>query len=136
MQTIDLNADLGEHPSSEIDEEIMPYISSCNIACGGHIGDEESVRRTITLARKFNVSIGAHPSYPDKENFGRKVMLISPEDLKQEIFKQIELVSRICKEENVALHHIKPHGALYNQAAKNEKIAAKESLLPLLKKQL
>ncbi|WP_436514610.1 5-oxoprolinase subunit PxpA [Ekhidna sp. To15] len=114
---IDLNADLGEHPDSDLDEQIMPYISSCNIACGGHIGDESSVRKTITLAKQNGAAVGAHPSYPDRENFGRKIIQMQPQQLADSIAEQIELVQRICHEENVDLHHIKPHGALYNHAA-------------------
>ncbi|SNS49517.1 UPF0271 protein [Ekhidna lutea] len=119
IRTIDLNADLGEHPDSDLDEQIMPYISSCNIACGGHVGNETTVRKTVRLALKHEVAIGAHPSYPDKENFGRKVMLIQLGDLAASIKDQIEIVQRICEEEGASLHHIKPHGALYNQAAKD-----------------
>lgn len=115
--TIDLNADLGEHPDTNLDEQIMPYISSCNIACGGHIGDESSVRQTIRFAQQNGVAVGAHPSYPDRENFGRRVIQMQPQQLADSIAEQIELVQRICHEENVDLHHIKPHGALYNHAA-------------------
>ena len=122
LTTIDLNADLGEGYS---DNEILPYISSCNIACGGHIGDEKSVRDTIRLCIKNNVAIGAHPSYPDKENFGRKSISIDLNELTASIKKQIDLVYRICQEEAVTMHHIKAHGALYNDMAKDEKIASK-----------
>ena len=114
---IDLNADLGEHPNTDLDEQIMPFISSCNVACGGHIGDESSVRETVLLAKKFGVAVGAHPSYPDRENFGRKIIQIQPQQLADSIIEQISLVKRICLEEGVKLHHIKPHGALYNHAA-------------------
>lgn len=122
-KTIDLNADLGEHPGTSLDEQIMPYISSCNIACGGHIGDEVSVRNTIRLAKQYGVAVGAHPSYPDPENFGRKVMNMQPGDLATSISEQVNLVKRICAEEDVSLHHVKPHGALYNQAAKDKFIS-------------
>ncbi len=115
--SIDLNADLGEHSNSRLDEQIMPFISSCSIACGGHIGDESSVRQTILLARKHGVAVGAHPSYPDRENFGRKIIQIQPQQLADSLTEQIQLVQRICDEEGVSLHHIKPHGALYNHAA-------------------
>lgn len=121
--TIDLNADLGEHPNTDLDERIMPYISSCNIACGGHVGDEASVRWTIINAKKHRVEVGAHPSYPDKENFGRKVISISKEDLRKSLEAQIGLVKRICEEENVHLHHVKPHGALYNHAASDKNVS-------------
>ncbi len=128
---IDLNADLGEHPNSDLDEKIMPYISSCNIACGGHIGDAASVRNTVLLAKKYQVAVGAHPSYPDRENFGRKIIQIQPQQLADSISEQIELVQRICHEENVDLHHIKPHGALYNHAAADSFIA--ELILSVIK---
>ncbi|WP_420317092.1 5-oxoprolinase subunit PxpA [Ekhidna sp.] len=118
MHFIDLNADLGEHPGTNLDDAIMPFLSSCNIACGGHIGDETSVRRTIRLAKKYNVAIGAHPSYPDKENFGRQIIQIEPKELAKSISEQISLVKRICDQEEANLHHVKPHGALYNHAAK------------------
>lgn len=119
MRSIDLNADLGEHPGTDLDEQIMPFISSCNIACGGHIGNEDSVVATVRLAKKYRVAVGAHPSYPDKENFGRQVIGINPNDLRKNIDDQIILVKRVCEEENVKFHHVKPHGALYNEAAKN-----------------
>ncbi|MEP0985999.1 5-oxoprolinase subunit PxpA [Ekhidna sp.] len=129
--SIDLNADLGEHPGTTLDEQIMPFISSCNIACGGHIGDELSVRQTIRLAKQYEVAIGAHPSYPDKKNFGRKIITIQPRDLAESISEQILLVKRICEEEAVMLHHVKPHGALYNQAAADRFIS--ELILNVLK---
>ncbi len=120
---IDLNADLGEHPDKDLDEQIMPFISSCNIACGGHIGNEASVRKTVLLAKKFGVAIGAHPSYPDKENFGRKIIQIQPQELAETLFEQVNLVRRICDEEGLELHHVKPHGALYNHAASEDFIS-------------
>lgn len=132
-KTIDLNADLGEHPNSNLDKQIMPYISSCNIACGGHIGDESTVRQTIKLANEHGVAIGAHPSYPDPQNFGRKVMLIQPKDLANSIKEQIRLVKRICDEEGAMLHHVKPHGALYNQAARDGFIS--ELMIEVLKEE-
>jgi len=114
-----LNADLGEHPNTNLDEQIMPYLSSCNIACGGHIGDEQSVRKAVRLAKAHQVAVGAHPSFPDQANFGRKELSMEPSRLAQSMKEQIELVKRICEEEQVELHHIKPHGALYNLAAKD-----------------
>lgn len=121
--SIDLNADLGEHPGEMVDEMIMPYLSSCNIACGGHIGDEASVRHTVRLALANEVAIGAHPSYPDPVNFGRKAMLIQPEELAKSIKEQIVLVQRICDEEGAHMHHVKPHGALYNRSATDRFLA-------------
>lgn len=131
MVTIDLNADLGEHPNSDQDKHIMPYISSCNIACGGHVGDAASVRQTILLAKQNQVAIGAHPSYPDREGFGRKIIQIQPQELADSIAEQIELVQRICNEEDALLHHVKPHGALYNHAASEHFIS--ELILTVLK---
>lgn len=114
---MDLNSDLGEHPDADLDEQIMPYISSCNIACGGHVGDADSVRRTIELAIANNVAIGAHPSFPDKKNFGREVIQMELAELKDLLREQIRLVQSVAKEMGAELHHVKPHGALYNHAA-------------------
>ncbi|MEQ9468985.1 MAG: 5-oxoprolinase subunit PxpA [Ekhidna sp.] len=123
MLTIDLNADLGEHPGTQLDAQIMPYLSSCNVACGGHIGDEVSIRDTVRLAKQNGVAVGAHPSYPDVRNFGREILPMQPGDLAASISEQISLVKRICEEEEVQLHHVKPHGALYNQAASDRFIS-------------
>jgi len=125
-KSIDLNCDLGEWRTPDgvaLDEAIMPYISSCNIACGGHIGDEESIRKTIKLALKYNVAIGAHPAYPDKENFGRVVMDIKPKALTKSLESQIVAFKMLVEDLGGELHHIKPHGALYNYAAINEETA-------------
>lgn len=128
---IDLNSDLGEHHNAKLDEQIMPFISSCNIACGGHAGDETTVRNTIRLAKKYHVAVGAHPSYPDRLNFGRKVMDISSDLLVNSLEEQIRMVIKVCEEEEVNLHHIKPHGALYNLAAVDE--TTSELICSLLK---
>ncbi|MBO6523706.1 MAG: 5-oxoprolinase subunit PxpA [Balneolaceae bacterium] len=120
---VDLNCDLGEWKSKDgakLDEAIMPFISSCNVACGGHIGDEESMRATIRLAQKHGVALGAHPGYPDPENFGRVVMDITPDLLKDSIIGQINRLKKCLEEVGVELHHVKPHGALYNQAVKDK----------------
>ncbi|MEP5612998.1 MAG: 5-oxoprolinase subunit PxpA [Cyclobacteriaceae bacterium] len=117
MVQIDLNSDIGEQADSFLDEQIMPYISSCNIACGGHAGDQNSVRRTIDIAIKNGVAIGAHPGFPDKENFGRVVMDIDPEELRKSLKKQMLLAKKLTEEAGQKLHHIKPHGALYNLAS-------------------
>lgn len=121
MNYIHINCDLGE--GGEHDAELMPLISSCNIACGGHAGTVESMRETVALAMENNVEIGAHPSYPDKENFGRVSLEMDPEDLKRSIVAQILSLKQITEAEGGKLNHIKPHGALYNDAAKDEKIA-------------
>lgn len=118
---IDLNCDLGEEIGN--DEAIMPFITSANIGCGFHAGDEYTMRETIRLAKKFNVNVGAHPSWKDRENFGRKEMNLSPEETEEIVFYQIELLAKIAKEEKVDLTHVKPHGALYNQAARDIDLA-------------
>ncbi|MBT8259514.1 MAG: 5-oxoprolinase subunit PxpA [Bacteroidia bacterium] len=111
----DMNADVGEGIGNEA--ELMPYLSSCNIACGGHAGDDESMEMVIRLAKQHKVKIGAHPSYPDPENFGRKDMDIPCAALYSSIKGQIKALMRILRQERAQLHHIKPHGALYNRAA-------------------
>ena len=112
---IDLNADLGEGTGN--DEYIMPYISSCSIACGGHYGNEETMQATIKLATKHNVKIGAHPSFPDEDNFGRRVLTMTKSELTESIFQQVLRFQAVCEMAEVPLHHIKLHGALYNYAA-------------------
>ncbi len=121
MQTIDINCDVGEGLGNEID--LMPYISSCSIACGAHAGNEKTIIETIKLALQHTIKIGAHPSFPDKENFGRKIIDISPIDLQSSIENQIMLVNDNVQRLNGKLHHIKVHGALYNLSATNEEMA-------------
>lgn len=121
MEYIDFNCDLGE--GSGRDAAIMPYISSCNIACGGHTGDEASIRETLTLAKKYQVKIGAHPSYPDPENFGRKILPLSPDRLTHSLVDQISLLEGLATSFDLTIHHIKLHGALYHQSA-NDTITA------------
>lgn len=118
---IDLNADVGEGYSS--DATLMPFITSANIACGSHAGDRETMKATIDLCLQYGVHIGAHPSFPDKTNFGRKDMHLSAEVLRLTILEQLQLIQEICKERGTEVHHIKPHGALYNMSAKNKEIA-------------
>lgn len=118
---IDINADLGEGAGQ--DELLMPFLSSCNIAAGGHAGDQYSIQKTIQLAQKHGVKVGAHPSYPDTENFGRKVLDLSSIDLREALLQQISTFYEIASKENSSVHHIKAHGALYNQMAKSEELA-------------
>lgn len=118
---IDLNCDMGENIGN--DEEIMPYITSANIACGFHAGDEVSMRNTVRLARKYGVAVGAHPGWKDKEGFGRREMSLPPKEVEGMILYQIGTLYAIAKAEGVELHHVKPHGALYNQAAKDKTLA-------------
>jgi 5-oxoprolinase (ATP-hydrolysing) subunit A len=124
VHTIDVNCDMGEGMDS--DAIIMPFISSVNIACGYHAGDEDTMRRTVELALSYGVAIGAHPSYPDRENFGRVDMPedMSPGRLAEIIVRQLDSMQNICKEYGVRLHHVKPHGALYNRAARDTAIGA------------
>ncbi len=124
--SIDINCDLGESTNPqqwEADSHLMPYISSCNIACGGHAGNSESIKVTIANAVHNQLKIGAHPSYPDKENFGRVSMTIGEQELRQTLRQQIESIAEQCQRQNTKLHHIKPHGALYNDAAANKELA-------------
>ena len=109
---IDINCDLGEGIGNE--SELMPLISSCNIACGGHAGDKVTMAAVADLASCYDVNIGAHPSFPDKANFGRKIIDISPEHLKRSLTKQITDLKEVLKEKQLEMHHVKPHGALYN----------------------
>ena len=118
---IDINCDVGEGIGNEAD--LLPLISSCNIACGGHAGDDVSMTQVVKLAKQYGVRIGAHPSYPDKENFGRFSMDIGSTELTKSIKAQIHALKTILHKEQVSLNHIKPHGALYNDLAKNEAIA-------------
>ncbi len=119
--TIDLNCDLGEGLNNEA--QLMPYLSSCNIACGGHAGDKSTMQQVVRLAKQHNLKIGAHPSFPDKINFGRKIVQMTPNNLKSTLIEQIENLLKITSSESVRLSHIKPHGALYNLAAKESKAA-------------
>jgi len=121
LPIIDINCDLGE--GMPCDAEIMAYISSCSIACGGHYGDEGTMRDTIALANKHQLKIGVHPSYPDKENFGRQAISMSAPELKASLIGQITTFKTILTETSSKLHHLKPHGALYNQAAHDNSLA-------------
>lgn len=126
MRSIDLNADMGEYADEtqrEIEAALMPLVSSCSIACGGHTGDERTMRHTALLAKKHNVSIGAHPAYPDREGFGRRSLEFEPDKLAQSLKQQVSALASILKKEGITLRHVKPHGALYNDAAKDAGLA-------------
>ena len=123
---IDLNLDAGESESALHDgSEAMLYdmVTSINIACGGHAGTSGSIQKSIQLARERGLSIGAHPSYPDKKNFGRELLNLSPKKLKQSLIEQIETLKLVCDSEGVDLRHVKLHGALYNESAENSIVA-------------
>src|SRR5437868_10092859 len=115
--SIDLNCDMGEGMPN--DALIMPFISSANIACGYHAGDDRTMQQTIEYALQHNVAIGAHPSFPDKENFGRTNMRLSPQEVCNIVKKQIDIISSLAEKRGGTLNHVKPHGALYNMAAKD-----------------
>lgn len=117
MHTIDLNADLGE--GGENDEALMALASSVNIACGGHAGDAGSIRRAVGLAIQAQVAIGAHPGYEDPARFGRRLMKVSGDGIRGLIHRQLERILAIHPQ----LHHVKPHGALYNQSNQDEAMA-------------
>jgi UPF0271 protein len=121
MISVDLNCDMGEGMSH--DAELMPYISSANIACGFHAGDSSIMQATVSLALKHGVAIGAHPSFPDKENFGRTNMTLSGKEIYEMTLYQIGALHAIAKANGTQLHHVKPHGALYNMAALSSEIS-------------
>ena len=118
---IDLNADVGEGLNNE--KDLFPYISSCSIACGGHAGDAQTMQEVVELAIKHKVKIGAHPSYLDRKNFGRKSIKLSRPELISTIREQIESLLCVLERTKTSLHHIKPHGALYNDLAKDPELA-------------
>ncbi len=125
-QTIDLNCDMGESFGSwkmGNDAELMKYLSSVNIACGFHAGDATTMRETIELAIEHGIAIGGHPSYPDLQGFGRRAMALSTQEVYDVVLYQISAIKGICEASGGKLHHIKPHGALYNQAAKDKNLA-------------
>jgi UPF0271 protein len=121
MINIDLNCDMGEGMGNET--FLLPFISSANIACGYHAGDAEEMKRVVDCCIKNNVAIGAHPSYPDKENFGRTAMHLSTSEIYLLVKNQLEILHTIVVTAGATLHHVKPHGALYNMASKDAAIA-------------
>ena len=115
--SIDLNCDMGENIGN--DEVIMAYITSANIACGFHAGGPTVMQATVRLAKQYGVAVGAHPSWNDVEGIGRREMMLPPDEVESLILYQLGALYAIAKSEHVELHHVKPHGALYNQAAKD-----------------
>ncbi|GIU83038.1 MAG: LamB/YcsF family protein [Acidobacteria bacterium] len=119
---IDLNCDMGESFGAwhmGCDEKLMDYVSSVNIACGFHAGDPSVIRKTVELAIRKNVAIGAHPSFPDLQGFGRREIKMAEQEIFDIVLYQVSALKGICEALGGKLHHVKPHGALYNQAAKN-----------------
>jgi len=121
MRCIDINCDMGE--GMDNDAALMPYISSANIACGYHAGNEETMQQTVSLALKHGVAIGAHVSFRDKENFGRKEMELPPDAVYELVQQQLILLQEIVKTHEASIKHVKPHGALYNMSARHEQLA-------------
>ncbi len=126
MISVDLNCDMGESFGSwkmGRDSDLMDYVSSVNIACGFHAGDPSVMRKTVETAIAKRVAIGAHPGYPDLQGFGRRSMSLSPQEVFDAVLYQVAALKGICEASGAKLHHVKPHGALYNQAAKDQMLA-------------
>ena len=126
MTRVDLNSDLGEsfgRYSLGLDDQVIPLVTSVNIACGMHAGDPCVMRRTVAAAAAAGTSIGAHPGYPDLQGFGRRDMALSPDEAYSFVLYQISALAGFCKAEGTALAHVKPHGQLYNRAAKDAALA-------------
>ena len=126
MRPIDLNCDVGELPVAIADgsqEALMPSLSSVNIACGAHAGDEQTMRATVEQALRFNLAIGAHPGYRDPANFGRLEWNLPPDILADTVFEQVLKMAEVAALAGARLTHVKPHGALYNQAARDKDVA-------------
>jgi 5-oxoprolinase (ATP-hydrolysing) subunit A len=120
---IDLNCDMGELEDATREAALMAYVTSANIACGGHTGDEATMERTVRLALERGVRIGAHPSYPDRANFGRLEMTMPAGEIKAAVRLQIERLECVVAGLGGRIVHVKPHGALYNVAARNREVA-------------
>lgn len=127
MDSVDLNCDLGESFGAYrigMDEAVIPLITSANVACGFHAGDPAVMHRTVRLCKRYGTAVGAHPGYPDLVGFGRRAMSVSPEQTADDLVYQIGALKAFCDLEEIPLHHVKLHGALYNQAAKDPTLAA------------
>ena len=126
MTSIDINCDMGEFPEAVADgtqESLMPHLTSVNIACGGHAGDPGTMRATIVQAVSYKLALGAHPGYPDPGNFGRVELDIPLGKVSDHVARQVGALASIASESGARLTHVKPHGALYNQAVKNGGLA-------------
>ena len=123
---VNINSDLGENSkfhSTENDPALLKIVNSANIACGYHAGDEETMKKTILISKDNGVSIGSHPSYLDRENFGRKRMKISPEEVTKLVMDQCEILTRVADKFKMKVTHVKPHGALSNMACENYELS-------------
>ncbi len=126
MKRMDLNCDMGEAPEAIADgtqELLMPSLTSVNIACGGHAGDSRTMKATIEQALRWKLDVGAHPGYPDRANFGRQELNLPPDRIADTVFEQLRTLAAIASECGARVTHVKPHGALYNQAARNRVVA-------------
>lgn len=126
MKRIDLNCDMGEMPEAISDgtqESLMPSLTSVSIACGGHAGDSKTMKATIEQAIRYKVDVGAHPGYPDRANFGRLELKLPPEVIADFVFEQTRALAEVAAVCGARVTHVKPHGALYNQAAGNRVVA-------------
>lgn len=122
MKTIDLNCDMGESFGTYVlgyDELAMPHVTSINVACGFHASDPDNMAKTVQLAKKHGVAVGAHPGYPDLVGFGRRAMALSPEEVKNSVMYQIGALDSFCRAAGITMQHVKAHGALYNMAEKD-----------------
>ena len=121
--TMDLNCDMGELEDARLEAALMEYVTSANIACGGHAGDEASMERTARLALARGVRIGAHPGYPDRANFGRIAIPMPAAEIERTVRRQIERLDAVVRSLGGRIVHVKPHGALYNVAVRNAEVA-------------
>jgi len=136
--SIDINSDLGESYGafrSAVDEQLYPLISSANVACGFHAGDPLTMERTVYALAEQGVAIGAHPSFPDLVGFGRRVISASPDEIRTDVLYQVAALQGFCHAAGVTMHHVKPHGAIYNLASKDRTaadaiVAALHALVP------
>jgi len=119
--SLDLNADLGEGEGT--DHALLDVVTSCNVACGGHAGDRRSMQETVLAAAERDVAVGAHPSYPDREGFGRRSAFLPAHALREPLERQIEALVEVAGAAGVGVRHVKPHGALYNDAARDREVA-------------
>jgi len=126
MRRIDVNCDMGEIPdliANGTQEALMPFLTSVNIACGGHAGDDSTMRATIEQAQRWNLALGAHPGYPDRKNFGRLELEMPDDAVAATVFEQVTAFARMAEEMGAPVMHVKPHGALYNSAVNDAALA-------------
>ncbi len=126
MKRVDLNCDMGELPEAIADgtqEALMPSLTSVNIACGGHAGDAQTMKTTIEQALRWKLALGAHPGYPDRRNFGRLELNLPADAVADSVFEQVRALAEVAADRGAQLVHVKPHGALYNQAVHNRDLA-------------